>query len=263
MRIWSIDEASGKATWAQWQHENAVEGLVPLGPDRLLVVETYGVMQERDARSGKKLREFPRLPLPAGAVLPLEGGLVAITDSLGGIVLWNSNSEKIERTLRDGDTQITRLARLHDGRIASGDTNNALRVWSRTSGRVERTLQEGDSSIGSGPDGLVVLSDGRIVAGDPRRQPPLVIEPEQRRESRIDLGGPTAWSMVLGLTPRRTGAAGRQPLAGVAWNPATGTSLPLVDFSADEIGVDCALSLSPTRLLLGRRDGTLQLWSIG
>jgi hypothetical protein len=40
------------------------------------------------------------------------------------------------------------------------------------------------------------------------------------------------------------------------WNLVTGKSLPLVDFSADEIGVDCALSLSPTRFLLGRRDGT-------
>jgi hypothetical protein len=47
------------------------------------------------------------------------------------------------------------------------------------------------------------------------------------------------------------------------WNALTGTCRPLVDFSADEIGVDCALSLSPTRLLLGRRDGTLQLWAIG
>jgi hypothetical protein len=262
VRMWRIDVASGKATWVQWQHENEVEGIVPLGPDRLLVVDTYGAMQERDARSGEKLREFPRLPLPAGAVLPLDGGLVAISDSVGGIVLWNSKSEKIERTLRDGDTQITELARLPDGRLVSGDANNALRVWSLTSGRVERTLQEGDLGIGSGPAGLVVLSDGRIVAGDPRGKRPVVIEPKSGESSRIDLGGPTAWSMVLGLNHDGQVLLADSRLLVSRWNPATDARLPLVDFSADEIGIDCALSISPKRLLLGRRDGTLQLWAI-
>jgi hypothetical protein len=263
VRLWRIDAASGKASWAQWQQENTVEGLAPLGLDRLLVVDTYGAMQERDARSGDKRRDLPRLPLPAGAVLPLDGGLVAIGTSVGGIVLWNSGSQKIERTLRDSGTQITRLARLPDGRIVSGDSNNTLRVWSLTSGRVERTLLKGDSSIGSGPGGLVALSDGRIVAGDPRNQPPLLIEPLSGQSSRIDLGGPTASSTVLGLTHDGDVLLADSRLLVSCWNALTGTSRPLVDFSADEIGVDCALSLSPTRLLLGRRDGTLQLWAIG
>lgn len=263
VRVWRIDAASGRATWVEWTNRQPVRGLVPLDDERVLVVEDHGLLEERDLRSGERRRFLaPGVPHLTEAVLALPDGRVAISIAGGGLVLWNLAQGAVERTLRDAGGLITHLARLPDGRLAAADANAGLRLWSLDSGRAEQTLREGDVSVGSGPSGLVALPDGRLVMGLPDRGRPLVIDPRGGVSVALDPGGAATWCRVLGRT-----ADGQVLLVDSRdlvsrWNLAGGTSRPLVDFSDDEIGVDCALDLAPARLLLGRRDGSLQLWSI-
>lgn len=260
VRAWRVDEQGGRPSFVQWKNRQPVRALLPLDATHVLVVEEHGVIEERDPRSGDRNGYFGGVPHLVEAVLPLPEGRLALAVERGTIALWNRATKTIERRLQDGDAPITHLARLPDGRLVSGDSNTSLQIRSVETGRIERTLRAADHSVGSGVDGLVVLEDGRIVAGLPREPRPQVFDPRSGTSTALDPGGPTTWARVLGLQDGQVLLVDSRDCIS-RWPPAGGAARRLVDFSDDEVGVDCALALSPNRLLLGRRDGTLQLWA--
>lgn len=157
--VWDLSTGDISATLEG--HERAVLALAVLADGRLASASSDYTVRLWDPQTGEEIADLVGHQSIVKALAVLPECFLASGSADKTIRIWDTEEMREAAKLEGHGNEVTALAALADGRLASGSDDSSIRLWDPSTAQ-EMCRLDIDAIVGA----LVVLADGRLVAGD-------------------------------------------------------------------------------------------------